>query len=227
MQRVRLRAAPRTWRAFSMTAVEGIPAPEVAQARDEDRPRLRGPQHDPAAIAGGVPPARGGAGRTVSRGRRSPWPIRGAISGTGTEAMPDCPPPSLLERFLAGGLDDPAARRALRARRGVSLLPGRARRPGRWLGAETAGRGRRRPETGVRTVLPRSAARDPVGPGVAPTTLDRGEPAARLVYRPGQPRTCARRHGPSPVMKSSASWAGAPWGSCTRHGITTSVGRRP
>jgi RNA polymerase sigma factor (sigma-70 family) len=31
MQRVRLRAAPRTWRAFSMTAVEGIPAPEVAR----------------------------------------------------------------------------------------------------------------------------------------------------------------------------------------------------
>jgi RNA polymerase sigma-70 factor (ECF subfamily) len=30
MQRVRLRAAPHTWRAFSMTAVEGIPAPEVA-----------------------------------------------------------------------------------------------------------------------------------------------------------------------------------------------------
>jgi RNA polymerase sigma-70 factor (ECF subfamily) len=31
MQRVRLRAAPRTWRAFSMTAVEGIPAVEVAR----------------------------------------------------------------------------------------------------------------------------------------------------------------------------------------------------
>jgi RNA polymerase sigma factor (sigma-70 family) len=30
MQRVRLRAAPHTWMAFSMTAVEGIPAPEVA-----------------------------------------------------------------------------------------------------------------------------------------------------------------------------------------------------
>ncbi len=30
MQRVRLRAAPRTWRAFSLTAVEGMPAPEVA-----------------------------------------------------------------------------------------------------------------------------------------------------------------------------------------------------
>jgi RNA polymerase sigma-70 factor (ECF subfamily) len=31
MQRVRLRAAPHTWTAFSMTAVEGIPAPEVAR----------------------------------------------------------------------------------------------------------------------------------------------------------------------------------------------------
>jgi RNA polymerase sigma-70 factor (ECF subfamily) len=31
MQQVRLRAAPHTWRAFSMTAVEGIPAPEVAR----------------------------------------------------------------------------------------------------------------------------------------------------------------------------------------------------
>jgi RNA polymerase sigma factor (sigma-70 family) len=31
MQRVRLRAAPHTWRAFAMTAVEGIPAPEVAR----------------------------------------------------------------------------------------------------------------------------------------------------------------------------------------------------
>ncbi len=31
MQRVRLRAAPHTWMAFSMTAVEGIPAPEVAR----------------------------------------------------------------------------------------------------------------------------------------------------------------------------------------------------
>jgi RNA polymerase sigma-70 factor (ECF subfamily) len=31
MQRVRLRAATHTWTAFSMTAVEGIPAPEVAR----------------------------------------------------------------------------------------------------------------------------------------------------------------------------------------------------
>jgi RNA polymerase sigma-70 factor (ECF subfamily) len=31
MQRVRLRAAPHTWMAFSMTALEGIPAPEVAR----------------------------------------------------------------------------------------------------------------------------------------------------------------------------------------------------
>jgi DNA-directed RNA polymerase specialized sigma24 family protein len=31
MQRVRYRAAPHTWAAFSMTAVEGIPAPEVAR----------------------------------------------------------------------------------------------------------------------------------------------------------------------------------------------------
>jgi RNA polymerase sigma factor (sigma-70 family) len=31
MRRVRLRAAPHTWTAFSMTAVEGIPAPEVAR----------------------------------------------------------------------------------------------------------------------------------------------------------------------------------------------------
>src|SRR5262249_27135500 len=31
MQRVRLRAAPHTWMAFSMTAVEGIAAPEVAR----------------------------------------------------------------------------------------------------------------------------------------------------------------------------------------------------
>jgi RNA polymerase sigma factor (sigma-70 family) len=31
MQRIRLRAAPHTWTAFSMTAVEGIPAPEVAR----------------------------------------------------------------------------------------------------------------------------------------------------------------------------------------------------
>jgi RNA polymerase sigma factor (sigma-70 family) len=31
MQRVRLRAAPRTWRAFAMTALDGIPAPEVAR----------------------------------------------------------------------------------------------------------------------------------------------------------------------------------------------------
>jgi RNA polymerase sigma-70 factor (ECF subfamily) len=31
MQRVRLRAAPHSWMAFSMTAVEGIPAPEVAR----------------------------------------------------------------------------------------------------------------------------------------------------------------------------------------------------
>jgi RNA polymerase sigma-70 factor (ECF subfamily) len=31
MQRVRLRAAPHTWMAFSMTAVEGIPAPDVAR----------------------------------------------------------------------------------------------------------------------------------------------------------------------------------------------------
>jgi RNA polymerase sigma-70 factor (ECF subfamily) len=31
MQRVRQRAAPHTWMAFSMTAVEGIPAPEVAR----------------------------------------------------------------------------------------------------------------------------------------------------------------------------------------------------
>jgi RNA polymerase sigma factor (sigma-70 family) len=31
MQRVRLRAAPHTWTAFSMTALEGIPAPEVAR----------------------------------------------------------------------------------------------------------------------------------------------------------------------------------------------------
>jgi RNA polymerase sigma-70 factor (ECF subfamily) len=31
MQRVRLRAAPHTWTAFSMTAVEGIPASEVAR----------------------------------------------------------------------------------------------------------------------------------------------------------------------------------------------------
>jgi RNA polymerase sigma-70 factor (ECF subfamily) len=30
MQRVRLRAAPHTWRAFAMTALEGIAAPEVA-----------------------------------------------------------------------------------------------------------------------------------------------------------------------------------------------------
>jgi RNA polymerase sigma-70 factor (ECF subfamily) len=30
-QRVRLRAAPHTWMAFSMTAVEGIPAPDVAR----------------------------------------------------------------------------------------------------------------------------------------------------------------------------------------------------
>jgi RNA polymerase sigma-70 factor (ECF subfamily) len=31
MQRVRLRAAPRTWRAFAMTAIECVPAPEVAR----------------------------------------------------------------------------------------------------------------------------------------------------------------------------------------------------
>jgi DNA-directed RNA polymerase specialized sigma24 family protein len=31
MQRVRLRATPRTWRAFAMTAMDGIPAPEVAR----------------------------------------------------------------------------------------------------------------------------------------------------------------------------------------------------
>jgi RNA polymerase sigma factor (sigma-70 family) len=31
MQRVRLRAAPHTWMAFSMTAVEGTPAPQVAR----------------------------------------------------------------------------------------------------------------------------------------------------------------------------------------------------
>jgi RNA polymerase sigma factor (sigma-70 family) len=31
MRQVRLRAAPHTWMAFSMTAVEGIPAPEVAR----------------------------------------------------------------------------------------------------------------------------------------------------------------------------------------------------
>jgi RNA polymerase sigma-70 factor (ECF subfamily) len=31
MQLVRLRAAPRTWRAFAMTAIEGLPAPEVAR----------------------------------------------------------------------------------------------------------------------------------------------------------------------------------------------------
>jgi RNA polymerase sigma-70 factor (ECF subfamily) len=31
MQRVRLRAAPHNWMAFSMTALEGIPAPEVAR----------------------------------------------------------------------------------------------------------------------------------------------------------------------------------------------------
>jgi RNA polymerase sigma-70 factor (ECF subfamily) len=30
MRRVRLRAAPHTWQAFSLTAVQGIPAPEVA-----------------------------------------------------------------------------------------------------------------------------------------------------------------------------------------------------
>jgi RNA polymerase sigma-70 factor (ECF subfamily) len=34
MQRVRVRAAPHTWMAFSMTAVEGIPAPEVARRLD-------------------------------------------------------------------------------------------------------------------------------------------------------------------------------------------------
>jgi len=34
MQRVRLRAAPHTWMAFSMTAMEGIPAPEVALRLD-------------------------------------------------------------------------------------------------------------------------------------------------------------------------------------------------
>jgi RNA polymerase sigma factor (sigma-70 family) len=34
MQRVRLRAASRTWRAFVMTAVEGIPAAEVASRLD-------------------------------------------------------------------------------------------------------------------------------------------------------------------------------------------------
>jgi RNA polymerase sigma-70 factor (ECF subfamily) len=31
MEQVRLRAAPHTWLAFSMTAVEGVPAPEVAR----------------------------------------------------------------------------------------------------------------------------------------------------------------------------------------------------
>jgi RNA polymerase sigma-70 factor (ECF subfamily) len=31
MQRVRLRAAPHTWMAFSMTAIENIAAPEVAR----------------------------------------------------------------------------------------------------------------------------------------------------------------------------------------------------
>ncbi len=31
MQRVRLRAAPHTWMAFSMTAMEGMAAPEVAR----------------------------------------------------------------------------------------------------------------------------------------------------------------------------------------------------
>jgi RNA polymerase sigma-70 factor (ECF subfamily) len=31
MQRVRLRAAPHTWQAFALTALEGVPAPEVAR----------------------------------------------------------------------------------------------------------------------------------------------------------------------------------------------------
>jgi RNA polymerase sigma-70 factor (ECF subfamily) len=34
MDQVRLRAAPHTWAAFAMTAVEGIPAPEVARRLD-------------------------------------------------------------------------------------------------------------------------------------------------------------------------------------------------
>ena len=34
MRRVRLLAAPHTWMAFSMTALEGIPAPEVARRLD-------------------------------------------------------------------------------------------------------------------------------------------------------------------------------------------------
>ena len=128
MRRVRLRG-PAHLEAFSMTALEGVPTPEVAPpAGHEDRPRLRGPQHHPAAIAGRV--SQIGIGAMDSR---DDLPDGTTESGwEWDETVLDCPSARILERFLAGMLGDREEEHFASTSRGAA----RARR------TRQAGRGR-------------------------------------------------------------------------------------
>ena len=75
MQRVRLCAAPHTWRAFVDDRGRRHPRGRGRRpAGDENRPGLRGPQHDPAAIAGGMPAARSCPGFPVRPAARRQRP---------------------------------------------------------------------------------------------------------------------------------------------------------
>ena len=221
MQRVRLRAAPHTWMAFSMTAVEGIPAPEVARrlgmkiarvyaARSTIQQRL---QEECRRLESAQ--EAGDARRRPSR--------HGVISWNGNEAMPDCPPRAILERFLAGVLDDREEEDLCAHVEGCSACQGE-------LDDLVAGRHRTpRPARGrpSRAELDLSflerlqqTLTDP--DWRPPPWTESGRHLDRTAGLDGPPPRVAP--GPVPGYESSASWAGAPWGSCTRRGSSASGG---
>jgi RNA polymerase sigma factor (sigma-70 family) len=104
MQQVRHRAAPHTWAAFSMTAVEGIPAPEVALRLDmKVFPGLGRAFHHSAAVTGRVSAA--GSFKVVEIAARVRSLVPAAAWGM-SEAMRECPTRPSLEEFLAGELAD-------------------------------------------------------------------------------------------------------------------------
>ncbi len=138
MQRVRLRGPPHLDGLLDDGGGRHPGAGGRPAAGDEGRPGLRGPQHDPAAIAGGVPAIGIGAGSVVTRGPDPRQSRMESSPGTGTRRCPTAP------RARPWSDSSPArsttaSRMTSRARRGVLRLPARPRRPGRQTIAQAGG----------------------------------------------------------------------------------------
>ena len=216
MRRVRLRAAPHTWMAFSMTALEGIPARGRPPAGHEDRPRLRGPQHHPAAIAGGVSEIGVGGGGPMTIGA-DPHED-GPVEWDDVHArLPLARDPGTVPRRHAQG---PRGGRPLRARRGMPFVPGELERLVEGTAPATLPRGG---GAGRGPAFRHELEADHLRPGLAPPPGSCRVPRS-AVSAPSRNDPAHAGGVRSRAMRSSASWAGAPWASCTRPGSSASGG---